>query len=299
MSKFKLYSLLPLAYALTGCSTVYVEQETPPGYVVPPIPQTRSQPLTTSLIDSGTMEQETAPPAPGYGGYGAQAGYVDRDFAKAYKKAKRPKIALLLHRQLSSDILDYDSHTRVAVAGKDKNGPVNLVVARQNDSFVDSGARYRTDADWGWRFENRIMDDMLAAGVDLVDRATIMRLVSARVDDAKDSTGMLSVKKIEMDALKGYADLFVEILALPSQDPRRPYEYRAVVKRVKDGTIIASVTTLGQAIDGFTGGGAEALGNVDDNIAPDGARVDPNIAENTAGWLGWSIRSKLAGYWSR
>ena len=135
------------------------------------------------------------------------------------------------------------------------------------------------------------MSDLLASGVQLVDRATVMRLLASDIDVAKDSTGMLSVKKIETDALKGKVDIFIEILAIPSIEPGRRYDYRAVAKQLKTGQVIATVTTLGE----MGGDYGESVGNISDNTAP--RSYTPVKAEETAAWLGLAIKAKLAAYW--
>jgi len=296
----KIAFLLWLLASVSGCSTVYMEQETQPGQVAEPIPQLQRQPLTTSLIDSGTMERENLLADSAYYNQ-QQPGVSETSFQEAYAKAKNPKIALFLYRQLSQDILDYESSQRLAFsADNKKDGHSNLVIAKQNDYNIDKGVRYLTATDWMWSFENQLIDDFLASGVNIVDRATVMRLVAADVDVAKDSTGMLSGKKIETDALTGYADIFIEILALPSKDYQRRYEYRALAKRIDNGQLIATVTTLGRDTEDFSFSGTESIANVSDNIEPSKRQIqNAEKAENIARWLGWEIRNKLVSYWAR
>jgi len=296
----KIAFLLWLLASVSGCSTVYMEQETQPGQVAEPIPQLQRQPLTTSLIDSGTMERENLLADSAYYNQ-QQPGVSETSFQEAYAKAKNPKIALFLYRQLSQDILDYESSQRLAFsADNKKDGHSNLVIAKQNDYNIDKGVRYLTATDWMWSFENQLIDDFLASGVNIVDRATVMRLVAADVDVAKDSTGMLSGKKIETDALTGYADIFIEILALPSKDYQRRYEYRALAKRIDNGQLIATVTTLGRDTEDFSFSGTESVANVSDNIASSKRQIqNSEKAENIARWLGWEIRNKLVSYWAR
>ena len=289
--------LLCLLASVCGCSTVYLEQETPVGQVAEPIPQLQRRPLTTSLIDSGTMEKEVLLPSTFYNQQ--QSGVSELSFQKAYVNAKKPKIALFLYRQLSQDILDYESSQRLAFSAENKkDGHSNLVIAKQNDYNIDKGVRFLTATDWMWSFENQLIDDFLASGVNIVDRATVMRLVAANVDESKDSTAMLSNKKIEIDALRGYADIFIEILALPSKDYQRRYEYRALAKRIDNGQVIATVTTLGNEIEEFSS--SESIANISDNIGPGKSKVkSAEKAENIARWLGWKVRSKLVAYWAR
>jgi len=296
----KIVFILWLLAFVSGCSTVYMEQETQPGQVAEPIPQLQRQPLTTSLIDSGTMERENLLADSAYYNQ-QQPGVSETSFQEAYAKAKNPKIALFLYRQLSQDILDYESSQRLAFsADNKKDGHSNLVIAKQNDYNIDKGVRYLTATDWMWSFENQLIDDFLASGVNIVDRATVMRLVAADVDVAKDSTGMLSGKKIETDALTGYADIFIEILALPSKDYQRRYEYRALAKRIDNGQLIATVTTLGRDTEDFSFSGTESIANVSDNIEPSKRQIqNAEKAENIARWLGWEIRNKLVSYWAR
>ena len=308
---FKNICLCSTVLILTACSTVYIEQETPPGQVEPvPARPVSSSARTTSLLDGAAIERERAP----RGGF-HQAKVNQRDslgaflsrqssvgFENAYRKNGFPKIAIFNNRELSQNILDWQEGHRVVLAGKDKKqGDRSLVIAGGSTRFGDKGSRFSTSSNWKWRFENRLTEGFLSSGVKLVDRATIMRLVAADVDDAKDSSGLLSVKKIEMDALKGYADIFIEILAMPSGRSELKYELRASAKKVKTGEILAMVTTLGHSFAPLESQESDT-GNSYDRIVPEGyvkkTKHHHENAEQVADWMLAEIQRGLVMAWS-
>ncbi len=308
---FKNIFLFSTLLILTACSTVYLEQETPPGQVEPiPVRPLSSGPRTTSLLDGAAIERERVP----RGGF-QQAQDNQRDplgaflsrqsrvgFENAYRKNRSPKIAIFNNRELSQDILDWKENHRVVLAGKDKKqGDRLLVIAEGSTRFGDKGSRFSTSSDWKWRFENRLTEGFLSSGVKLVDRATIMRLVAADVDDAKDSSGLLSVKKIEMDALKDYADIFIEILAMPSKRPELEYELRASAKKVKTGEILARVTTFGHSFAPLKSQETDT-GNNYDRIVPEGyvkkTRRHHENPEQVADWILNELQHGLVLAWS-
>jgi len=306
------YLTIVFSTLLAGCSTHYVEQITQPSRVVSPLPQSRSQvkPLTTSILDTQSIEPDHAlengfeytesrsPSAQSYSST-RPAIYNDSQFSDNYKKARKPKIALFLYRELSQDVLDYSSNQRLVFAGQHKKDKSNLVVAKQNTYNTDQGHRHTSSTRWAWQFEDHLMNDLLSSGVKLVDRATIMRLVASKVDSSKDSTGLLSVKKIEMDALKGYADIFVEVLISPSTNRSLIYDVRLTAKEVKTGQIVATVTSMGQDFVGDELEDEVLLGNTFDKIEPKGVKKIKKkwSTEKTAHWITSSLKNKLSMYW--
>ncbi len=295
-------------FLLAGCTTTrYVEQVTYPSRVASPVPQARAQihPLTTSLMDGNTIERDYSKPAQPVMNNNVKAPVTtyrgNAVFSKTYKRVKKPKIALFLYRELTSEVLDHESPERLVFAGQYNKNKGNLIIAKQNNRNLDKGSRYLGSNDWSWRFEDKLMNDLLVSGVRLVDRATIMRLVAAKEEVYKDSTGMLSVKKIEMDALKGYADILLEVLVYPAKNKNRMYDVRLMAKKVKTGDIIATVSTTGiDLIEDIPE--EETVENEFDKIVPIGSgyrKVKKQWpVEKTALWVSEHLKNNLANYWS-
>jgi hypothetical protein len=302
--------LLPVVgiFLLAGCTTTrYVEQVTYPSHVASPVPQTRAQirPLTASLMDGNTIERDYSKPVDPVTKTKVKtpANIYSRNaaFSKTYKRAKKPKIALFLYRELTSGVLDHESPERLVFAGQYNKNKGNLIIAKQNNHNIDKGSRYLGSNDWSWRFEDKMMNALLASGVKLVDRATIMRLVAAKEERCKDSTGMLSVKKIEMDALKGYADILLEVLVYPAKNKNRMYDVRLMAKKIKTGDIIATVSATSiDLIEGIPE--EETVENEFDKIVPIGSGNRKVIkqwpVEKTALWVSERLKNNLANYWS-
>jgi len=95
-----------------------------------------------------------------------------------------------------------------------------------------------------WAFEDGFLQPLTDANVKIVDRATIMRLVAADEQDKGGALAPLAVKQIEVDALRGYADIFIELLITASPKAQYGYAFKATAKDVKTGTLIANVTSV-------------------------------------------------------
>ncbi|MPY68593.1 MAG: hypothetical protein GEU92_00750 [Alphaproteobacteria bacterium] len=89
-------------------------------------------------------------------------------------------------------------------------------------------------------FENGFYGPFLAAGTRLVDRAAIVRLARNDMPNRllRDTSPDLQV--LEVEALKDYADLLLEVLLIPDSSGPTGFAFRVVVKRVLNGAIVAS-----------------------------------------------------------
>ena len=96
---------------------------------------------------------------------------------------------------------------------------------------------------WMWAFEDGFLQPFLQAKAKVVDRATIIRLTAAESDKGATLQPIVA-KQTETDALKGYADILVEILITRSPSSLYGYEFKASAKDLKTGSIIANVTSL-------------------------------------------------------
>lgn len=253
---------------LVGCTTVrYMETETPPGQIPapPPAPVAPVAPPHQSSY---------VPPAQGQRGpefvgdaLGMRAGTTCEAstsdlsagtmarFRAAYSAKKNPKIAVLLNRQLSDDVREWVTDSRLFLAGgysetktvageKTEQTDVTSSISGYSQQHADSGARHSPNERWMWAFEDGFIQPLLQSGAKMVDRATIVRLAAASSEKQGSAYTPMSVKQVEMDALKGYADIFVEILISRSPSSLYGYEFKASAKEVNTGIIIANVTSL-------------------------------------------------------
>ncbi len=265
--KILLTTSVAILVLLSGCvKTVYLEQETPAGAV----PRARVEPPPSleqglqGAYAANTMAEE-----------GLDAEAVAERFRGAYLKAQQPRMAVYLNRALSDEVREWKSEERIVVTGQlkareayektttsDGNRPAVLAVseaaqeepggrktlAGQLAADAQYSASWQTRAEdaprpavaeaWSWALEDGFSRPFLEAGTKLVDRATILRLTAA------EAAGEVAVKQVEMGALKGYADLLVEILVSDRFETAGEYEFRVSVKEVQSGQLLAHATTL-------------------------------------------------------
>jgi len=241
---------------LVGCATVYLETETPRGTVPPaPAPATaQGQPRPTPRAPSATapslpldgpglQRYAQPPPVPPLGG--PNAGSIER-FKKAYKAKGSPRIAVLLNRALSDEVREWRTPARAVITGTRQKtvGQAGKETRRVDEArglaaydqvHDESGARPSPGEQWMWAFEDGFLQPFLSAGAGGT---------AAKSGKQGDPHSLLSVKQVEMDALAGGADIFVELLV--SRAPSSPYgyEFKACAKEVKTGVILANVTSL-------------------------------------------------------
>lgn len=190
------------------------------------------------------------------------------DFVRAYRGRKKPKMAVLLNRRLSAEVDLWQSQVwNLGVKNKFGSKRTGEDISKMGD-------------DWKWRYEDAFLQPFLDHGVRLIDRSTIVRLVSARAsqkgrqdEDFPDMPAgvtqenfeiyknilqssrsasqqqaamntLLNYMKVETDALVNYADYYIELLV--SKAPKVPggYVFKANVIEVKTGVIVASVNSM-------------------------------------------------------
>lgn len=261
-----------------GCKTVYLEKETPPGQV-PPLPASSSKSeqssvpvfssVSTKTIESSNSNssKESVQPAD-------SSGSIINQFQNVYSAKKSPRIAIFLNRELSDEVQEWNTPSRLVVSGKMKYSREgisgesgNLSIdnqGTQSGSRVEggkvkaegeSGAFYEQahndleerglpPENWIWQFEDSFLRKFLEAKAFIVDRATIMRLAAAKNSKQDDPHNLVSVKNIEIDALKEKADIFMEVLVHKNPDSPVGYEFRVAVKEVSTGRLLANVSSL-------------------------------------------------------
>ncbi len=161
-------------------------------------------------------------------------------YKKAYKSKKRPRIALYHNRVLSDAVVVWSS----GKVGEDSHA----------DGRNDDGA----GTQWAWEFESELVNHFVSTGTRTVDRATIIRLMGTETPemlkttqrheyDARYFNDGINVKNIEMNALKGYADIFVEIV-ISRQLTAQQYEFKAQAIEVNTGQVKAHVSSAGKQL---------------------------------------------------
>ncbi len=114
----------------------------------------------------------------------------------------------------------------------------------KGEEQVGSGARdpVMIERDM-WRFEQGFSDPFVRAGAKLVDRNTIMRITADKSPQVGDK------QRVEASALRGLADVFVEVLMTVDGSSPSGYVFRATAKDINTGQIIADVTSDGARSD--------------------------------------------------
>jgi len=264
---------------LCGC-TKYSETETPAGTVPPaPVQSTVGSPSTFE----GQVPSEVSQPLSRKAREARKVlrQEIISNFAKVYAAKGSPRIAIFLNRALSDEVRQWRAEQRVVISGEGKkvsvaagdniaasdamvniqSGAVNIqsgtakgsaevegsedkqrAMSVQSEEYIEEEKRYGPGEQWMWAFEDGALEPFLEAKAHVIDRATILRLVAAKAVEGKNIQP-ITVKQIEMDALKGNADIFIELLVSRFMYSPYGYEFKAAVKEVKTGKVLANVTS--------------------------------------------------------
>jgi hypothetical protein len=220
------------------------EKDTP-AQSVPPVTQQGQPQLPPGALSDG--ERQTIAGSRHTGGYCGLTGLdwsgTVKRFQAAYSSKKKPRIAVFLNRALSDEVRDWRVNEGYIVRYGEKGGK-----QADLDVYPSRGVREEPrpapGETWMWAFEDGFLEPFMESGVRLVDRATIMRLVAAETQGEGGALAPLAVKKVEVDALRGYANIFVELLISASPGAQYGYAFKATAKDVKTGIIIANVVSV-------------------------------------------------------
>jgi len=166
-------------------------------------------------------------------------------FEPVYVQKQSPRIAVYWNRQLNDRLSQWDSTDRTLTTGKQVNptqGPQESESATTTQRMGQETIRANPGELWEWEFQNGFLDPFIRAGARIVDRTAILRITASKTTGSLGRAQALDVQPIELDALRGYADLFVELLLSPSPRTAGGQEFLAFVKDVKTGQILAHVT---------------------------------------------------------
>lgn len=245
---------------LCGCiKTVYLEQETPAGRVAPPaaaLPPSLEQGLQAGYKAEVSLA--------------ADKSSVNKNFRAAYDKALQPRIAIYLNRALSDEVREWKADERIVISDRikeqkvldgivekkgleldettkkhrDKNLAAGGEYSISQQNLLEDSVRSPAGENWGWAFEDGFSKPFLEAGTKLIDRPTMMRLTAAEMVKNGDLQPQLSIRQVEMTALKGYADLLIEVLVTRSTTATGGYDYKVAVKDIQTGQLLSNTTTL-------------------------------------------------------
>lgn len=224
----------------SGC-TVYMEQETPAGFVPPHV-----QPVAQPTTEQGIREVYSAKLTSEGEQYLRTGSRTLEDFRSAYRAAGKPRIAIYFNRSLSDDVSGWKGQERLVDNFHAKAQTRHSSGSSQKDFLAVGGEtlEYQTATrdpqrrgvsdSWDWSLEEGFIEPFMTAGSIMVDRATILRLTGADKQNAD-----LSPRTVEISALKNYADIYVELLVSRQQNFGE-FAVKAIAKDIQTGAILAS-----------------------------------------------------------
>lgn len=225
---FAVGALLPLVAAAQSVGGAVPAYEPPP-------------PVAAPQRDGEVMERAKRPSDAAFG----QRADLVANFASAYARNGRPKLALFWNRQLSDTLNEWYSDTRIvnrSDSSSTMSGELNLnqTGSAQNTTAIERRVtdprRVSTSESFEWEFQDGFLAPFLEAGVTVLDRAAIMRLTGVDMAGSGERT-------VETRALQGKADYLMEVLVSPNQRSSVGYELRARILDVKTGAIVAMVNS--------------------------------------------------------
>lgn len=160
-------------------------------------------------------------------------------FRSAYAAAGKPRLAVYFNRELSDEIEEWKTPVRV------EHTSTNLFGDRVQS---ETAVHFRTDSGqthsdlpnrMTWALEQGFYQAFSAEKARLVDRKMMLRLAAAKRPE--NGKAMVAVRHVETDALKGHADILIELLIEAQPGSKSGYNFRAQATSVKTAQIIAMV----------------------------------------------------------
>lgn len=169
----------------------------------------------------------------------AELAALKKEFSAAYARAQKPRLAIYLNRELSDQVEEWQTPLRAQAILQDSKGELRQAEAALHFRDFNENLRDQPPEDWSWAFEDGFFKPLLAQKVKLVDRRTIWRLAAQqRPETAK---GALALKHIEMDALRGHADILIELLVQQSDTTPSGYNFKVQATDINNGRVLALV----------------------------------------------------------
>lgn len=158
-------------------------------------------------------------------------------FAEAYARAGRPRVALWWNRVLSDRTADDSrevARVTAEVSADRRRASVEVFEGRETREPAQRSTRL-VERDL-FQVETEFTRGLLDAGVRLIDRATMLRLAAAHRQNPAD----LDRQQLEMQALLGHAEVFLEVLLSPDDSAPLGIGFRTDLKTVQGGQLLGS-----------------------------------------------------------
>lgn len=223
-------------------------------------------------------------------------------FNKNYAKLNRPSIAIYVNREFTGEVREWSATKREFSQGQplDENGNKKqaVVTTTQDRRHLEERPRNPPSELELWAFEEAFFQPFLDTGARLVDRAVMLRLMSAQSDQSKEYE-TVKLKKIEMDALSSFAEIFVEVLIAEDPSSHMGYQFRAKATEVSTAQVMANVTS--QGIDKLalsTNDSSSYQAGADGYVQTSASGQDKAKMKVVAEKLAYLLMSELSEYWA-
>lgn len=185
---------------------------------------------------------------------------ISAKFLSAYKQEGEPKIAIFWNKKFDDQLSQWNATSRVSKTGetstktKDKfepnsanegyvrntSGGSRIVEAEYVEEKIEAKNREGFGELNDFSFSGGFVQPMLESGVYIIDRDAIMRLMQRDAAKKAGAEMISDEKKIETDALLGYADLLAEVVFSKEFSPASPMnrEFLVTVKEISTGRLI-------------------------------------------------------------
>ncbi len=173
-------------------------------------------------------------------------------FRAAYEAQGRPRLALYWNRALGDTLSEWYGTERVLVTGTGDSsgqggpdgggwnaaGSQQWSIEPQRRAAPGQG-RLQQSETWEWEFQDGLLAPLLESNVIVLDRGAITHLAAAD----RPPGGIGGERVLEAAALRGMADLLVEVLTAPSWRSTTGYELHARLIEVRTGRILANINS--------------------------------------------------------
>lgn len=240
---------------------------------------------------------------------GEMVNILKKNFKLAHNRAGRPKLAVFWNRQLDDQLSQwYTASRNISTHDNWYKGKGFTASQTRLDVETRFDDRPQPNELAGFEFDSGFTRTLLSSGVDIVDRASIMRLTHSKEKEAADKIVVADYQQIEIDALKDYADIVAEVLYAQENNKTGVPIFLITIKKVSDGRIITKFrsrpTQFEQQYEEkwvTTENGYEKQRvPIVDEEAP---YLADGIEKGSLEYLGWSVALQtmdaLTDYWSR
>tara|TARA_R110002051_G_scaffold273597_1_gene334230 strand:+ start:5519 stop:6379 length:861 start_codon:yes stop_codon:yes gene_type:complete len=259
--------------------------------------------LTGVVLASGTAAQEHAaapmigspPPPVSKPGYAAEIASIKTTFRQNYQMAGRPRLAIFWNRNLDDQLSQWYTQSRNIDTREHLYGEGFSATQRR----LDVEGRFDDRPDTGelasFEFGAGFTRTLLNAGVEIVDRDTIMRLTHRDVEAIAENIIVADYQQVEIDALVDYADYLAEVIYSPESDDDAPFSVMITIKEVRTGRMVSMFrsrnTSLPQPslkyewVATESGYARQAVASEDVNSSLYADGISPGTPEQ----LGWNV----------